>query len=127
MAEKHHAVVLGASMAGLGTARALSNHFDKVTVVERDELPAAAQNRRGVPQGKHAHGLLPSGYRILDAYFPAMLQEIVADGAPHGDMTGDFLWYQYGAWKLRADTGLGGIAVSRPFLERKVRERVGAL
>src|SRR6185436_16483791 len=37
---REHAVVLGGSMAGLGTARALSNHFERVTLVERDELAA---------------------------------------------------------------------------------------
>lgn len=121
---RRHAVVLGGSMAGLGAARALANHFDKVTLVERDEVSRAAQSRKGVPQGNHAHGLLPSGYRILDDYFPGMMKEIIAAGAPAGDITGDFLWYQYDHWKLRADTGLEGVTVSRPFLEHTVRARV---
>lgn len=119
-----HAIVLGGSMAGLGTARALTNHFERVTLVERDELPTTTQSRKGVPQGQHAHGLLPSGYRILVDYFPGLMDEMVADGAIRGDLTGDFLWYQYGAWKLRADCGLEAIVVSRPHLERKVHERV---
>ena len=122
-----HAIVVGGSMAGLGTARALVNHFDRVTLVERDELPTSTANRKGVPQGQHAHGLLPSGYRILSDYFPNMMDELVADGAMPGDLTGDFLWYQYGGWKLRSDCGLRGIMVSRPLLERKVREGVLAL
>src|SRR3954471_6367154 len=122
-----HAIVLGASMAGLGAARALVNHFERVTLVERDPLTASSESRKGVPQGQHAHGLLPSGYRILSDYFPGMMDELVADGALPGDLTGDFLWFQYGAWKLRADCGLRGIVVSRPRLERAVRERVLAL
>ena len=126
-AGRKHAIVLGGSMAGLGLARALVNHYDRVTLVERDELPAGTGIRKGVPQGRHAHGLLPSGYRILSDYFPGMMDELVADGALRGDITGDFLWYQYGAWKLRANSGLEGIVVSRPHLERKVRERVFAL
>jgi 2-polyprenyl-6-methoxyphenol hydroxylase-like FAD-dependent oxidoreductase len=124
---RQHAIVLGGSMAGLGAARALTNHFDHVTLVERDELPVATASRKGVPQGQHAHGLLPSGYRILSDYFPGMMDALVADGALSGDLTGDFLWYQYGGWKLRADCGLTGIVVSRPHLERAVRERVLAL
>src|SRR5262249_44500328 len=92
-----------------------------------DELPAAAEARKGVPQGNHAHGLLASGYRILDQWFPGMMQDLVARGAMPGDLTEDFLWYQYGGWKLRANIGLGGIVVSRPLLESKVRERVCAL
>jgi 2-polyprenyl-6-methoxyphenol hydroxylase-like FAD-dependent oxidoreductase len=114
-------------MAGLGAARALANHFDRVTLVERDELTTGSTTRKGVPQAQHAHGLLPSGYRILSDYFPQMMDELVEDGAIRGDVTGDFLWYQYGGWKLRADSGLEAIVVSRPLLERKVRERVLAL
>jgi 2-polyprenyl-6-methoxyphenol hydroxylase-like FAD-dependent oxidoreductase len=122
-----HAIVLGGSMAGLGAARALANHFDRVTLVERDELTASSDLRKGVPQAQHAHGLLPSGYQILSDYFPGLMDELVAHGAIRGDITGDFLWYQYGGWKLRADSGLEAIVVSRPLLERKVRDRVLAL
>jgi 2-polyprenyl-6-methoxyphenol hydroxylase-like FAD-dependent oxidoreductase len=121
------AVVLGASMAGLATARALADHFERVTVVERDALTAAIEGRKGVPQSNHAHGLLPSGYRILDAWFPGMMADLIAIGAMPGDLTGDFLWYQYGRWKLRVQSDLGGIVVTRPMLESKVRERVRAL
>lgn len=127
-----HAIVVGASIAGLGAARALANHFDRVTIVERDELATGSErtgseSRKGVPQARHAHGLLPSGYRILSDYFPGMMDELVAEGAIRGDLTGDFLWYQYAGWKLRADSGLEAIVVSRPCLERKVRARVAAM
>jgi 2-polyprenyl-6-methoxyphenol hydroxylase-like FAD-dependent oxidoreductase len=125
MADRRHAVVLGASMAGLGTARALANHFDRVTIVERDGLSDDGV-RKGVPQGAHAHGLLPSGYRVLDAYFPGMMDELVAAGALPGDLTGDFLWYHFGRWKLRADCGLRGIVLTRPTLEAAVRRHVRA-
>jgi len=99
------AIVLGASMAGL----------------------LAARTRKGVPQGAHAHGLLASGYRVLDAYFPGLMDDLQAAGAPFGDVTGNFLWFQFGRWKLRRDCGLRGVTVSRPCLETAVRERVRAL
>jgi 2-polyprenyl-6-methoxyphenol hydroxylase-like FAD-dependent oxidoreductase len=122
-----HAVIIGASMAGLLTARAVRDHFERVTVVERDALPPGAETRKGVPQAEHAHGLLASGYRIMDAYFPGMMDELEALGAPRGDVVGDFLWFQYGRWKLRHRAGLIGIAVSRPCLEAAARRRVKAL
>jgi 2-polyprenyl-6-methoxyphenol hydroxylase-like FAD-dependent oxidoreductase len=56
-----HAVVLGASMAGLLAARVLADAYERVTVVERDPLPETAGNRKGVPQGRHAHLLVPRG------------------------------------------------------------------
>src|SRR5215510_2421937 len=121
------AVVLGASMSGLLAARALSSHFARVTLVERDALPERDESRKGVPQSNHAHGLLASGYRAMDEYFPGMMDELEALGAPRGDVVGDFLWFQYGRWKLRHDAGLRGITVSRPFLEAAIRRRVRGL
>jgi pimeloyl-ACP methyl ester carboxylesterase len=65
------AVVLGASMGGLLAARVLADFFRTVTVVERDELPDDPANRRGVPQGRHVHVLLPRGAQMLDELFQA--------------------------------------------------------
>ena len=56
---KRRAVVLGASLSGLLAARGLSEHFDEVVLLERDELPAGAALRKGTPHAVHAHGLLP--------------------------------------------------------------------
>lgn len=44
-----HAVVLGGSMAGLLAARVLADVDHRVTVVERDDLRASTEPRRGVP------------------------------------------------------------------------------
>ena len=119
--------MVGASLAGLGAARILSNHFERVTIVERDALPAEPVSRKGVPQGNHTHGLLPSGYRVLEDYFPGIIAELVARGACHGDVTGDFIWYHSDSWKLRTAIGLPMVSASRPCLEWHVRERVVAL
>ena len=120
------AIVLGASVSGLLAARVLSDHFDCVTIVDRDRLSANPEVRKCVPQSAHAHGLLASGYRVMDAYFPGMMDELETLGAPRGDVVGNFLWFQYGRWKLRHDSGLRGITVSRPCLETAIRRRVGA-
>ena len=58
---RHHAVVIGASMARLLAARVLSDAYEQVTLVEHDELPPVGQGRRAVPQGRDAHVLLASG------------------------------------------------------------------
>jgi 2-polyprenyl-6-methoxyphenol hydroxylase-like FAD-dependent oxidoreductase len=114
-------------MGGLLAARVASAHFDRVTIVDRDVLPDGAALRKGVPQAAHAHGLLASGYRVMESYFPGMMDELGALGAPQGDVVGDFLWFQYGHWKLRHDAGLRGITVSRPCLEAAIRDRVRRL
>jgi choline dehydrogenase-like flavoprotein len=59
------AIVVGASMAGLWTARVLADHFRQVTVLERDRLPDGAAPRPGVPQGRHVHVLLQRGTIIM--------------------------------------------------------------
>ncbi len=47
---EHHAVVIGASMAGLLAARVPSEYFERVTLIERDRLEGMGP-RKGVPQG----------------------------------------------------------------------------
>ena len=114
-------------MSGLLAARALASSFDHVLLVERDTLDDAATLRKGVPQAAHAHGLLASGYRVIDRFFPGVMDELEALGAPPGDVLGDFLWYLHGHWKVRHHAGMRGIVVSRPCLEAAVRRRVRAL
>ena len=117
------AVVLGGSISGLMVAQALSKHFDNVLIIERDQVGEDAEVRKGVPQGAHGHGLLAGGYQIMDSFFPGLMKELEASGAPHGDMLQDFLWFQYGHWKLRFESGLRGMVASRPHLEQAIRRK----
>jgi 2-polyprenyl-6-methoxyphenol hydroxylase-like FAD-dependent oxidoreductase len=56
-----HAVVIGGSMAGLLAARVLVDHFERVTIVERDAYPSQPTSRQGLPQASHVHVLLTQG------------------------------------------------------------------
>src|SRR5436305_5633859 len=84
---REHAVVIGASMGGLAAAAALAHSFQRVTVLERDTLPEGPDNRRGVPQGKHAHGLQPGGLLALEKLLPGITDELVSRGVPAGDLS----------------------------------------
>ena len=75
------AVVVGAGMAGLSAARVLADHFEHVTVLERDILPQDACHRSGAPQSRHVHALLGGGQRALDDLFPALEEDLVTAGA----------------------------------------------
>jgi 2-polyprenyl-6-methoxyphenol hydroxylase-like FAD-dependent oxidoreductase len=123
-----HAVVLGASMAGLLAARVLADVFDRVTLVERDRLPATPDNRRGVPQGRHIHTLLPGGADIVDDLFPGLLNELIQAGAPKLD---DYTRLHFQPDGVHRLTTLGIEEplhqASRPLLEAAVRARVRAL
>src|SRR4029079_13773320 len=76
-----HAVVVGGSIAGLLAARALVDHVDRVTVLDRDDLPRGPAPRGGVPQGRHTHGLLDRGRELLESWFPGLTADLVAQGA----------------------------------------------
>src|SRR5947208_3770186 len=60
------AVVLGGGLAGLLAANVLAKVYPEVLVVDRDELAGATGYRRGVPHGRHAHGLVARGPPILE-------------------------------------------------------------
>jgi 2-polyprenyl-6-methoxyphenol hydroxylase-like FAD-dependent oxidoreductase len=111
-------------MAGLLASRVLSDHFERVSLIERDPLPALAEQRRGVPQGRHTHGLLASGREVLEKLFPGVSQALMKAGAVTGDIVRDSRWFFEGACLSRPPSGLNGLLMTRPLLEAAVRERV---
>ncbi|UCM87584.1 FAD-dependent oxidoreductase [Streptomyces marincola] len=124
---RDRAIVIGGSIAGLFAARVLSDHFAEVVVVDRDEISGVTEPRRGVPQGRQVHGLQARGQIILEELFPGITKQIVADGGVIGDMCADIRWFLHGKRMRPARTGLAALTVSRPFLERYLRERVAAI
>jgi 2-polyprenyl-6-methoxyphenol hydroxylase-like FAD-dependent oxidoreductase len=77
-----HAVVIGASIAGLCAGRVLSDFYDQVTLFDRDTLPDHPANRAAVPQGRHVHILMARGAQEFGALFPGLLDDMVAAGVP---------------------------------------------
>jgi 2-polyprenyl-6-methoxyphenol hydroxylase-like FAD-dependent oxidoreductase len=122
-----HALVIGGSVAGLMTARVLARHYARVTVIDRDVLPADSRHRKGVPHGLHAHGLLARGRELLESYFPGLTDDLAAQGALKGDLLADCVWFNHGVYLKQERSGLTGLLVSRPLLESYVRQRVAAL
>ncbi|HEV2583145.1 MAG TPA: FAD-dependent monooxygenase [Ktedonobacteraceae bacterium] len=123
--DTHHAIVIGGSMAGLLAARVLSDHFEQVTIIERDQLIEEAQPRKGVPQGRHVHALLAGGAAILGTYFPDLFASLARDGAvPVG--TADIRRYQLGVRVAAVPGPIKSLWQSRPFLEQHVRACLAA-
>lgn len=118
------AVVIGGSLAGLLSARVLSDYFSRVTVVERDVYPEAIEARRGVPQSHHLHALLQRGKQILEQFFPGLSEELVADGAPVVDVANDVAWLTPAGWGVRFPSNMAAISFSRSLLDWHVRRRV---
>lgn len=120
-----HAIVIGASMGGLLAARVLADFFTTVTVLERDAFAAADLPRKGVPQGRHTHGLLARGSAILDEFFPGYNHEVVAQSnGLIGDVANDVIWIGRNVRLANGASDLTGLLASRPVLEGHLRRRL---
>ena len=121
------AVVVGGSIAGLLAAAAAAEAYERVTVVDRDALPAGGDRRRAVPQSLHAHSLHPRGQEHIDALLPGVTGELEAAGAPVYRAMEELRLVLDGHELARASTGLRAIVAGRAFVEGHVRRRVRAL
>lgn len=124
--DRKRAIVLGGSMAGTLAARVLSESFQDVLVVDRDELIGVQGSRRGTPHAHHAHGLHSRGLTIVEELLPGLSEEVLATGAYDTDI-GRIRWHFDGWPIVPTDVGLVMLAPSRPVLEYHVRSRVAAL
>jgi 2-polyprenyl-6-methoxyphenol hydroxylase-like FAD-dependent oxidoreductase len=122
---RSHAVVIGAGMAGLTAAQAISRHFGKVTIIERDVLPAEPAPRSGTPQCQHAHALLAGGLQALQTLFPGFEKDLAEAGAVKIRTGKDIRWERPGfdPFPVR-DLGFDIFSMSRPLLEAVTRRRV---
>lgn len=122
-----HAVVIGGSLAGLLTARVLSNHFARVTILERDPVHEQPEARKGQPQTRHLHGLLASGFELMRRYYPELPQALLDSGALINDFAETMRWYSYGGYRKTFTLGKRAALMSRPLLEALVRKFTLAL
>ncbi|HEU5409508.1 MAG TPA: hypothetical protein VFU57_00685 [Candidatus Acidoferrales bacterium] len=121
------AIIIGASVAGLLAARAFSDFAESVTLIDRDAPPDSPTPRKGVPQGRHVHGVLAGGFDALQYFFPGIDHDLVASGSWLGDVAQDVLWFNNGNWRMRCKIGVIGCIQTRPLLELHVRQRVAKL
>lgn len=121
---RSHAIVIGGSIAGLLAARVLTNHFTRVTVIERDRLPDNPEFRKGAPQARHAHALLGRGQAIMEQLFPGMIQELRDNGGVAMNMGRDFALYVHGAWCQPFTSTVVNTGASRPLLEYTLYRRL---
>ena len=135
--KKPRAVVIGGSLAGMLTARTLSEHY-QVTVLEKDSQVALStkedvlqrmKSRSSIPQGKHIHVLLAEGARILEELFPTIQSELVRRGGEVVDWPKVYSSCIDGRWFARdpnssVDYGIPTVICSRPLIEQTVREYV---
>lgn len=124
---RQHAIVIGGSMAGLFAARVLSDHFERVTILERDAVNDSPESRKGQPQTRHLHGILEPTLSFVRDYLPGVQEELLAGGAVCGDVAEVARWYHFDGYKIQSPAGLWGMTVSRPFFEWHIRRAVTSL
>lgn len=89
-----HAVVIGSGITGLAATRVLSDRGARVTLLERDAEPDAADphaafaswKRKGAPQVRHSHAFLGRLRSLLRDKYPDLYQALLDAGAAQLDM-----------------------------------------
>lgn len=118
--KKIRAIIVGGGFAGLVMAKVLSEHFDFVVIVERDEKFGSDQPRTGAAQGNHLHVLLKSGQEILSDLFPEIENKFKAAQCPTIDWAADTTWEtDLGAFP-RYESMIKTVSFSRPYLENAI-------
>ena len=120
------AVVVGGSIAGIASAKALTERFDQVIVLEKDRQHLRMEGRPGAAQGWHLHHLLTAGRNELEKLFPGIIDDMVREGAFNVDMASQYHLRLAGSWKKRVKGDIQITCAGRPLLEWCVRRRLDA-
>lgn len=75
------AIVIGDSIVGLLAARVLSDHFDEVILIEKDNFVDDGKARHVTPKANHVHLLLVKGRERLQDFFLELENDLVNKGA----------------------------------------------
>jgi len=121
------ALIAGGSVAGLTAAKVLADKYDQVIVLEADERPENIGARKGVPQGRHTHGLLKGGSDALTEIFPTIPAQLREKGAPSADFCQEVRWYLNKRWMLDFKGDLPIHFQTRPLLEQCIRDNIDAV
>jgi 2-polyprenyl-6-methoxyphenol hydroxylase-like FAD-dependent oxidoreductase len=120
------ALVIGAGVAGLLSARVLSEYYNSILIIERDVLPVKPKPRPGTPQSYHLHRLLPRGKMILERLFPGYIDALLAEGSYPLKGTGFTITFSDGSSATLRQPEKD-VSCSRAMLEWELRQRVQAL
>ncbi|MET8243102.1 FAD-dependent monooxygenase [Streptomyces sp. NPDC005202] len=121
------AVVIGAGLAGMLAAAALSSAVDEVVVLDRDDLPGGPEHRKGLPQGRHAHLLMAGGLAAMEDLVPGagLRARLLAAGAHEIPLGSGMVALTPEGWFRRwRHDGPRMISCTRALLDWAVRDAV---
>lgn len=107
-----NAIVVGGGVAGLASAKVLSQHFDKVTVFDGGPQP----------QALHLHVLLRKGQELLEDLFPGILKKMQSVGCPEIDWAQDTVWENNSGAFPRYQSVIKSLSMSRVLLQKLMKE-----
>ena len=108
------AVVIGAGMAGLASAKMLSDFYDKVTVY----------NGGPQPQSNHLHVLLKKGQDILFEIFPDIQEKMIEAKCPKIDWAQDTLWENISGSFPRYHSSVQTLSMGRSLIQDLMKQDV---
>jgi 2-polyprenyl-6-methoxyphenol hydroxylase-like FAD-dependent oxidoreductase len=120
-------VVVGGGLAGMLAARVLADHFDRVTVLERDRVPEMPASRKGRPRARPAHVGIARGGAALEQLLPGLTDDLVRAGASPDDLGEAVAWLTPFGWGRDCRAGLPLLSRNRDLIDGAVRRRVAAL
>ena len=118
------AIVIGGSIAGLLTARVLSDYFKEVILIEKDNCMDDGQVRFGTPQANHIHVLLAKGREILQDFFPELEGDLIKKGAIKIDFLNDIRYRLPSGWAPKFNSGIITFTCTRTLLENTIRHQI---
>lgn len=121
LAPRGTAVVIGGSIGGSAAAAALSEHYDRVVVVDRDDLQGEGV-RKGAPHAYQFHGFTHGGRQALENLFPGMTEAAIEAGVPKHD-PGHTLYASKFGFFTWVDTDMVVLLSTRINLESLLRGR----
>jgi 2-polyprenyl-6-methoxyphenol hydroxylase-like FAD-dependent oxidoreductase len=121
-----HAIVCGGSIAGLISARVLLDHFERVTIIDQDDILTLVKNdvpqpRNCVPQQYFTHAVHSLFTTAVENLFPGIGAYYVDQGAHPVDY-GEWKWYFYTGWFVTRKIGKTLMVATRPLIEHGVRK-----
>jgi len=118
------AVVIGGSLAGMLSVRAVTDHYDEVVVLERDTFAGESGPRMSAPQSFHLHVLLKGGENAMERLVPGFRETIENSGSQTLNPGRDMVSASDLGTAERFESKLRVHGQSRWLLEECLRKRV---
>ncbi|MDP3172879.1 MAG: FAD-binding protein [Phenylobacterium sp.] len=120
-----HALVIGGGIAGMCAARALTDTYARVTLVERDQYPNGVGDRRGVPQSRMFHTLIERGRREVESLFPGFHARLDQARMPRMSYGFNVALMSPRGWSPPSRSPVvRGLFVTRTLLETTIRDHL---